>query len=91
MYCLHCGDCCRMSPLINDGDVCTHLIAKDTFYFCGNYRNRPEQCKNHIYSFARFCPVGMSKLKLTDSESVRVRIEKGWEMINNNYEEVRYL
>ena len=76
MNCLYCGDCClRMSPL-NHGR-CPLVIEQDTYYFCSNYEARPKECMNHDYP-VRFCPIGMSKLKLhypEDLEKIRERID----------------
>ena len=78
MYCLHCGDCClRMSPL-SAPDPCPHLEQQGDFYFCKVYERRPEQCKKHDFP-SRFCPIGMSILKLDSLDAVRERIDEGWE------------
>lgn len=80
MHCLHCGDCCRrMSPL-SQPDPCPRLAKVGTFYLCGRYAERPEECRDHEYSFARFCPVGMEVLGLRDSEDLRRRIDEGWRL-----------
>lgn len=80
MECLYCGDCClRMSP-ISDGP-CPNLIHTCDFYFCIDYENRPEQCRNHRFNGFRFCPIGVEKLKLTNSQDVARRINVGYEKI----------
>lgn len=80
MNCLHCGDCClRMCPIADD---CPHLIEDDTFYFCGDYENRPEQCKNHKFD-SRHCPIGMDKLKIGSIEQLQQRLENGYNKIKN--------
>ena len=77
MNCLHCGDCClRMSP-ISTPDPCPHLIQDGTFYFCGIYDRRPNECYKHDFPF-RFCPIGMSKMGLDTPEKVAQRIDDGW-------------
>ena len=77
MTCLHCGDCClRMSPL---GSPCPKLEKRETFYFCGDYENRPEECVNHRHPF-RFCPIGISLLDLRNTDESRNRIDTGYEM-----------
>lgn len=81
MYCLYCGDCCkRMNPF---GDFpCKHLIEKGTFFFCGIYEKRPEQCRNHEFH-AHYCPVGVDVLKLESPQRVAQRIDEGWELSKN--------
>lgn len=79
MYCLHCGDCCkRMSPLTAP-DPCPNLVEEGTFVFCGCYRSRPAECASHDFP-ARFCPIGLGTLGLTDIEAIRQRIDKGHEL-----------
>jgi Fe-S-cluster containining protein len=79
MECLHCGDCClRFSPIKNP---CPLLIKDDDYYFCSDYKNRPEQCSNHRFNGFRFCPVGLNKLQLKKIEQIRIRIDRGWEKI----------
>lgn len=82
MTCLHCGDCClRMSPLSQK--ACPLLIKDENFYFCKSYKTRPMQCKNHSFP-CRFCPIGISKLNLTESWHVAQRIDAGYEKINDH-------
>ena len=81
MDCLYCGDCCiRMSPLSTHSDYCPNLIIKGTFRFCSDYKNRPHEYANHEFH-SRFCPIGMDVLKLDNLDSIRRRIDKGWELI----------
>jgi len=80
MYCLYCGDCClRMSP-ISHPEPCPNIIKNDTFYFCKDYKNRPDECKNHQFP-SRFCPIGMEKLNLDTPDKTRKRIDDGWSLI----------
>jgi hypothetical protein len=81
MECLYCGDCClRLFPLTN-GTPCSYIyeIAQrdSTFFYCGIYKNRPIECKNHTFE-QRFCPIGLSKLKLKTIDEIRLRINDGW-------------
>ena len=70
MYCLRCGECCRtMSPLSHP-NPCPHLSMKGNIAICGIYEHRPEECKNHEYSFAKFCPIGMDVLKMDREEAI---------------------
>ena len=79
MNCLHCGDCClKMSPLTN-GTPCPKLKQIETFFFCGDYANRPDQCYKHKFD-SRFCPIGISILKLKDPIDISLRIDEGWEI-----------
>jgi hypothetical protein len=74
MECLYCGDCClRLAPLI----PCPSLVSDGDFYFCMDYKGRPKQCKNHTY-YGRFCPIGITKLKLDNPMQVSVRIDEGY-------------
>ncbi|SMF95685.1 hypothetical protein SAMN02949497_3059 [Methylomagnum ishizawai] len=80
MNCLHCGDCClRMSP-ISAPEPCPHLVISGTFYFCGIYDRRPDECRNHSFP-SRHCPIGVEKLGLTDPQKIAIRIDAGWSMI----------
>ena len=77
MNCLHCGDCClRMSP-ISAPAPCPKIKQDGDFYFCSDYQNRPEECAKHDFP-SRFCPIGMDKLQLTNSDQVRIRIDAGY-------------
>jgi len=79
MNCLHCGDCClRMSP-VSQPEPCPLLIVVDNFYFCGDYNNRPKECKNHLMPY-RHCPIGIEKLKLQNPLEISRRIDNGWEL-----------
>lgn len=78
MICLHCGDCClRMSPL---GSPCPKLIKHGNFYFCGDYENRPEDCKTHQFPFP-VCAVGVEKLGIYNVEQLHMRIDTGYAML----------
>lgn len=86
MDCLHCGDCClRMSPI---GSPCPKLLRVGSFYFCGDYDNRPEQCKNHEFEWARFCPIGIDKLQISDPQDAYNRINEGYEIIKRGFREI---
>lgn len=76
MECVSCGFCCKtMSPI--NGGYCPLLLEKDTesglVYYCSDYKNRPEQCKNHSMP-ARVCPIGVSTLKLVNDSLIRKRM-----------------
>lgn len=86
MYCLHCGDCCRrMSPL-SAPLPCPNIveIKKDgqKYVFCGIYNIRPERCRKHEF-IARVCPIGASLLDLPTPDSLRKRIDDGFELTLN--------
>jgi len=79
-----------MSPITGNGEPCPNLYNKDSFYFCSIYQDRPDDCVNHDFGFARFCPIGMSKLQLNandvmDIKKIRRRIDEGWEIIKERY------
>ena len=77
MYCLHCGDCClRMSP-ISQPNPCPNLIVNGDFYFCGIYKNRPQECRSHEF-YSRFCPIGLNVLKPNSIEDIKRRIDDGY-------------
>jgi len=65
-----------MSPL-SAPEPCQHLVQHGTFVFCKIYDRRPEECKKHDFP-ARFCPIGISVLDLTTADSVRQRIDDGY-------------
>lgn len=78
MECLGCGDCClRMSPL-SAPEPCPHLIQDGDIYSCSIYENRPAECAKHELP-GRYCPIGIEKLKLTESWQVSQRIDLLWE------------
>lgn len=80
MDCLHCGDCCkRMSP-ISAPEPCPHLIEQGTFVFCGRYKRRPRECREHEFP-ARMCPIGMDVLDIQTPDELRKRIDDGYYMI----------
>lgn len=80
MNCLHCGDCClRMSPL-SAPEPCQHIDQRGNFYFCLIYQNRPEECINHTF-YSQYCPIGMSKLEITNSEQARQRMDAGFALL----------
>jgi len=85
VYCLHCGDCCkRISPVTGNGEPCPHIKETGTFVFCSTYEQRPEQCRRHSFP-ARFCPIGLDTLKLTEVDDIQLRLEKGWELLTKGY------
>ena len=71
----------RMSP-ISAPEPCPHIIQRDTFYFCGIYANRPNECRNHKFH-CRICPIGIDKLKLDEAYKVSNRIDEAWEIIKS--------
>ena len=85
MYCLYCGDCCkRMSP-ISQPKPCPYLVEADGFCFCLVYDCRPKECQNHEYP-SQFCPIGLGVLKLDSLDTIRQRIDDGWERIKQERE-----
>ena len=87
MDCLYCGDCClRMSPK-SQPLPCHDIIQKGTFYFCGCYLERPDECKNHEFPM-RFCPIGMEKLNIHDLNGLRQRIDEGFDAACKLYPEL---
>ena len=78
MECLACGDCCRrMSPLSRQSDElnpepCPLLEMHGNISFCTNYKNRPEECKNHSFP-CNVCPIGVDTLKLSSVTEVQWR------------------
>jgi len=81
MYCLHCGDCCRRMSPISAPDPCPHIREDGDFVFCDSYERRPEECVNHTFPSARFCPIGLDVLGLEyprDVEKIRERLDVGW-------------
>ncbi len=65
-----------MSPL-SAPNPCPNLIKDGNFYFCGIYKTRPVECKNHEF-YSRFCPIGLDVLKLRSINEVRERIDDGY-------------
>jgi len=70
-----------MSPIVSQGE-CPLLTKDDTFYFCNDYENRPEQCRNHKFEGFKICPVGIEKLGLTGPIHISIRIDEGWRKYN---------
>lgn len=69
-----------MSPISNP-DPCPHIREDDDFVFCDRYERRPEECVNHTFHGARFCPIGLDILGLSypeDTEKIRIRIDEGY-------------
>lgn len=82
MHCLYCGDCClRMSP--KSSESCPDLIQDNTFYFCKNYERRPEDCINHNFP-SKYCPIGLSKLGLKNTQEIVQRIDEGRKLIRES-------
>lgn len=67
-----------MSPV--NGSKCPYITEEDGYYFCGDYEHRPQECVNHKFD-SRFCPIGLSVLKLTDADAIRNRIDTGYKKI----------
>jgi hypothetical protein len=67
-----------MSPL-SQPNPCPFVIECEGFYFCAEYKNRPDQCKKHEYPF-RHCPIGIEKLGLDSTMRIATRIDRGWEL-----------
>lgn len=76
MLCVSCGFCCKTMSPINDG-YCPLLLVKGSetgdIYYCSDYKNRPEQCKNHSMP-AKVCPIGKETLKLINDNLLNKRI-----------------
>ena len=80
MECLHCGDCCeRMSP-VSAPEPCPFLARDGDFVFCDIYDNRHVDCVAHRHPY-KFCPIGVDKLGLKDSQEIARRIDEGWNKI----------
>jgi hypothetical protein len=64
-----------MSPI--NGGICPLLLEKETnsglVYYCSDYKNRPEDCKDHDYP-ASICPIGVRTLKLIDQKLISDRM-----------------
>ena len=77
MECLSCGECCKIMSPINGG-YCPLLLEKEgelgKIYYCSDYDNRPQQCKNHSFP-AHVCPVGVSTMNLINDALVISRIK----------------
>ena len=87
MICVSCGHCCKtMSPI--NGGYCPLLKEEETesgtVYFCSDYKNRPQQCKDHDYP-ALVCPIGQKTLDLIDSEMVKSRLKDVYSVIGNPF------
>lgn len=57
-----------------------HIREDGDFVFCDNYERRPEECVNHTFHGARFCPIGLDVLGLSypeDTERIRIRLDEG--------------
>ena len=71
-----------MSPL-SQPNPCLYLSMKGNLAICEIYEQRPSECRNHEFSFAKFCPIGMDILKL-DREGAVARIQSIQEIRNVN-------
>jgi len=75
-----------MSPI--NGGYCPILEEEETptgtVFFCGDYKNRPQQCKNHDYP-ASVCPIGVKTLNLIDESMIRNRMGDVCSVIGNPY------
>lgn len=71
----------RMSP-ISAPKPCPLIRKEGDYIFCSDYEHRPEECINHTFHGARFCPIGLDVLGLSypeDIERIRARINIGHE------------
>ena len=61
---------------MDNPNPCRHIIQEGTFYFCGIYENRPNDCAAHDFP-QRFCPIGHEKLHLDTPDKMARRIDEG--------------
>ena len=91
MNCLHCGDCCRRMSPYSAPKPCPYIIEKtkdrQTYILCSIYDKRPQECVNHSFS-SRVCPIGLSMTNISDSESLRKRIDDGFSLCNDFIKEI---
>lgn len=80
--CLSCGHCCsHFAPC--GVDPCPALEeAQPGIFLCTSYKNRPEECQNHLYP-GRFCPIGIDVLGLKTALEVSQRIDLVWKLIKS--------
>jgi len=66
-----------------DPKPCPYLKRyKETkFYFCTINDHKPKCCRSFEFSH-RFCPIGISVLKLKTPEDIAERIDKGYFILN---------
>ena len=68
----------RMSP-ISAPEPCPHIVTSGDFVFCAKYENRPKECETHRFP-ASVCPVGADILGIEDSDGMRLRVDRGYEL-----------
>lgn len=87
MLCVSCGHCCKtMSPI--NGGYCPLLKEEEspsgTVFFCGDYKNRPQQCRDHDYP-AIVCPIGANTLSLINESMIRSRMNDVYSVIGGPF------
>jgi len=70
-----------MSPLESDGVPCRHIRevveGEQRATFCGIYRDRPEECRDHDFPAVRYCPVGLDVLGISfEDDGVKATLER---------------
>jgi hypothetical protein len=68
-----------MSP-ISSPDPCPRLRQVESFYFCDDYENRPDECAKHDFP-AKVCPIGYEKLGIKNIAELRLRIDTGYAIV----------
>lgn len=52
-------------------------------YLCSDYDNRPEECKNHVFS-SPICPIGADSLGIKNQKKLNARMEAINAVINES-------
>ena len=75
-----------MSPI--NGGYCPLLKEEETgtgtVFFCGDYKNRPQQCKDHDYP-ASVCPIGTKTLNLINESMIRNRMSDVYSVVGSPF------
>lgn len=75
-----------MSPI--NGGYCPVLKEEETpsgtVFFCGDYANRPKECKDHDYP-ASVCPIGAKTLGLINNLLIKNRISDVYSVVGSPF------
>ena len=75
-----------MSPI--NGGYCPLLKEEETetgiVFFCGDYKNRPQRCKDHDYP-ASVCPIGVKTLNLIADKLISARMQDVYSVIGSPF------
>ena len=75
-----------MSPI--NGGYCPLLKSEETesgtVFFCSDYKNRPQECRDHDYP-AGVCPIGIRTLNLIEMSMIADRMEDVYSVVGSPF------